>query len=370
MRKWPVVAVVVVAGFVAIWWDLDLNGRSDGYTAGDLPPGWGLDDIASCSISFSILSLNTFLVPWCTQIAAVYKWMPFLRTPTCTRETERADKITDLVSTFQPDFISLQEVWGNTEILQEGLVSAGYNIVPDYQSWGSTLKDAIKRRWLALGGLFLSYKPGWEVIWTRREQFKSSGTWSAKGVTAALYTDTHVWIMTINTHLDTEGHPENQIEQIHELFLFVNSSVYEVLDKKFFGFPFQMVVLITGDFNMKPHSTSYEAFLSTFATMEPIDIHHLQYGPIVANADYTYSSNNSMATFYPDSPEPVAHDFGIGAPDGSGRIDYIWMLKSVSSRKPQPLCRPTCRQFEVLRQPRGHELSDHWGLLARFEFWW
>src|SRR5689334_14022146 len=100
-----------------------------------------------------------------------------------------------------------------------------------------------------------------------------------------------------------------------------------------------IAMVMIGDFNIPANSKWYDGIKEIFAARDL----HAEYCTKSRKAEEaTYSSENSLVLW-----------------DGANqRIDYCWAIDRLDDYE---LLKLDVTDLEVLKQPRGEELSDHWG---------
>jgi hypothetical protein len=339
---------------------------------------------------FSLSTLNTYLIP--------SFWSKFKTNP-----IGRALKISEFYNKHQPDFIMLQEVWG------VGIPELNSNLKENYSTIFDNRKD-LKKPLLntafntvlnfvtKTGGLYYAQKPDIKLLWTDRETYKVSATHSQKGIRGHLYSmdeffynstkiidetqnaneppeknTTSRYLLVFNTHLDAFDN-KNKIIQLQQARKYIEKTLYqtvpdilkqqiEIFKKKIKP---EVGVILVGDWNIPAHHQLYQSHLLKLLgeDTEPLVDFYTQHYDLEDDKDHTYDVKNSLVT----------------VKWAKGRIDYIFGLNSLNKKlieqseennsrefnyKLVPL---KCHKYDIIRQKRGEEMTDHWPIIAKFSY--
>mmetsp|Transcript_5943 Transcript_5943/g.13518 ORF Transcript_5943/g.13518 Transcript_5943/m.13518 type:complete len:303 (+) Transcript_5943:44-952(+) len=299
-------------------------------------------------MALRLMTMNTYLVP---------AW--FTKNTSCKNQDTRAAGIGDLCVAENTDIVTLQEVWGsNTHLVQRPLENAGYFVLPGYSSWGHTILDTVAQRLGTKGGLWGAHKPSVQVLDQWKHQFSISETRSGKGALFVLYDASGIWgehsrLLLTTTHLDPFSE-KNQITQIKEIAEQLKRGVPRLIDQGLVRQAGDLAVVITGDTNIAGSDNHlYAAMLASLHNAR--DLHaEASEGELKCQDSHTYDDRNSLCEWR------------------GGRLDYILATDSVPALQdgapPVQLARVSGQNFRILRQPVGHELSDHWAVIGDLSF--
>jgi len=339
---------------------------------------------------FTLSTLNTYLIP--------SYWTKFKTNP-----VGRALKISEFYNKHQPDIIMLQEVWGvgipeinsklkenystifdNRKDLKKPLLNTAFNTVLNFVT--------------QTGGLYYAQKPDIKLLWTDRETYNISATHSQKGIRSHLYSmdeffrnSTKIidetqnanepleenvsskYLLVFNTHLDAFDN-KNKIIQLQQARKYIEKTLYQTVpdilklqieasEKK--NKP-ELGVILVGDWNIPAHHQLYKSHLLKLLgeDSEPMVDFYTHHYDMEDDKDHTYDVKNSLVT----------------VKWAKGRIDYIFGLNSLNKKliekseednnrefnyKLVPL---KCLKYDIIRQERGEEMTDHWPIIAKFAF--
>eukprot|EP00873_Tetraselmis_striata_P032834 jgi/Tetstr1/453098/TSEL_003938.t1 len=282
------------------------------------------------------------------------------------------------------DLVFLQEVWGAAQAEVQASLGPAMRMPPDRQpllpfATSGVLSDILHTLWFRLrgtGGLLHVHRAASTdaPLHTQRRSFTVSRSRSLKGVEATLWSPRQ-WqsrrLLVFNTHLDPWV-DANKLQQLREIRAFVADTVAEVSARRaeFGGDPDLasfwrgIAVLVVGDFNIK-------------STCGPMYDRMLQLlgGPDSPAQDlYRATASGGSAVAIEDelTYDIAANSLADSAGD-SGRIDYVLQLTGLPALEAtMPDAAHTapalqfmqlrCERYNIARQERGQELSDHWGL--------
>eukprot|EP01061_Rhynchopus_euleeides_P008603 TRINITY_DN1774_c1_g1_i1.p1 TRINITY_DN1774_c1_g1~~TRINITY_DN1774_c1_g1_i1.p1 ORF type:complete len:442 (+),score=128.85 TRINITY_DN1774_c1_g1_i1:86-1327(+) len=297
-----------------------------------------------------VMTFNAYLIPG---------WLVDSNNATCTRQAERATRAGELVAQ-RADVACLQEMWGSSVGCFEAATLRSMEVVPPAQrGYGVTLLDTLAYFARQTGGLYATARSAYPMLHHRSEKFASSNTKSQKGVSLAVLDVSLMfpeapYLAVFNTHLDPTNENGSQERQIRQLNGFIGRCVGQHIPEGVPGFSLGgCAVLITGDMNINSNagegSPVYAALVGGRSAEGQVlsvrDVHREWVG---GGHTTTYCSReNSLATW------------GVGE-----RLDYILAVDSVNGT---PAARVSVRSVEVLKQPAGQELSDHWPVVAEFD---
>ena len=161
------------------------------------------------------------------------------------------------------------------------------------------------------------------------------------------------FMLACNTHLIS--HPTNQrsearAQQLIECRTFISSMLQLARDQHHISLN-DCAVLLGGDFNISAVSTQYQDMKNTFGNGMR-DLFHEMFEESHLKEHFTYcGESNSMVLDHEDV----------------GRIDYLLAFDEfLVQDKVEKLLRLDCAEIKVIKQEKGKELSDHWGLEADF----
>ncbi|KAF4678260.1 hypothetical protein FOZ62_030451, partial [Perkinsus olseni] len=164
--------------------------------------------------------------------------------------------------------------------------------------------------------------------------------------------DTGLKLMVVNSHYDVLGGSDHRQSNTEDLRTLIRTATEEavgaqLIDPKRTGF------LICGDFNVIDTSPYYEKLRTLDGVAKTRDLWREVHG----DEEYRYtihSRHNKAKEVLPDAdgnslfPWPV-HPI---------RVDHLFALDELDGTQ---WARVDCSEIEVLRQPYGQELADHWG---------
>jgi len=339
---------------------------------------------------FTLSTLNTYLIP--------PYWTKFKTNP-----IKRALKISEFYNKYQPDIIMLQEVWG------VGIPEINSKLKENYSTIFDNRKDLKKPELntafnsalnfvTKTGGLYYAQKTDIKLLWTDRETYKVSATRSQKGIRGHLFSmdeffhnrtkiidetqnaneppeknESSKYLLVFNTHLDAFDN-KNKVIQLQQARKYIEKTLYQTIpdilkqqidtsEKK--GIP-EVGVILVGDWNIPAHHQLYKSHLVKLLgeDSEPLIDFYTSHYDMEDNKDHTYDVKNSLVT----------------VKWAKGRIDYIFGLNSLNKKlveqseednyrefnyKVVPL---QCLKYDIIRQERGEEMTDHWPILAKFSF--
>jgi len=289
----------------------------------------------------TIFSLNCYLMP---------KW--FNRY--CINQATRASEIGKF-SKKNKDFIVLQEMWGSNV---DKIVNEIYNthtILPRHQSrnfggYLPTVLDTLRYYWNKNGGLWFSCKNELHIKYNNQYTYTISGTKSNKGIFVCLLDISPYWenqrhLIIFNTHLDPSHFPIQQSGQLKELQYFIAESLKDVFSK----FPNMQTkdcsVLIFGDFNLGQNSNLYLEIQNLFnGHLRDLFAEKVKEGK--TEAGNTFEHANSYNPW-----------------EMNERIDYVFALDDFNyENRNYEFMSVICDNITIVKQPKGQEFSDHWGL--------
>lgn len=300
-----------------------------------------------------------------------------------------------------------------------------------YQSWGSTVLDVFQGFVRRFGGLQVAYdNQKLDLVQSNRHTFTTSISMSKKGVVSCLFkvkqdacsgenveaieNDTintpkasasldivgdtsckqegNLYVLLFNTHLDPVNFNDSQRKQLAEVREFIEQTVTTSVTNLGIACK-DLVVLCTGDFNIDGNRHPDLSTLSTLEWTTPVD---------------TISSNPNLACLNEKSLD-LYRQFNAEQPDlaldmrkalfdcrdlccelalnenvsgkcmestyeygrnslcmyDSRRLDYILAIDRVDNLEFRKV---VCKKFQVMKQARGEELSDHWPVVAELVF--
>ncbi|KAG4086192.1 hypothetical protein H8356DRAFT_1736268 [Neocallimastix lanati (nom. inval.)] len=339
---------------------------------------------------FTLSTLNTYLIP--------SYWTKFKTNP-----VGRALKISEFYNKHQPDIIMLQEVWGvgipeinsklkenystifdNRKDLKKPLLNTAFNTVLNFVT--------------QTGGLYYAQKPDIKLLWTDRETYNISATHSQKGIRSHLYSmdeffrnSTKIidetpnanesseedisskYLLVFNTHLDAFDN-KNKIIQLQQARKYIEKTLYQTvpdilklqIEASQKNSKPELGVILVGDWNIPAHHQLYKSHLLKLLgeDTEPMVDFYTHHYDMEDDKDHTYDVKNSLVT----------------VKWAKGRIDYIFGLNSLNKKlveqseednnrefnyKLVPL---KCLKYDIIRQERGEEMTDHWPIIAKFSF--
>ncbi|OUM59649.1 hypothetical protein PIROE2DRAFT_14766, partial [Piromyces sp. E2] len=236
------------------------------------------------------------------------------------------------------------------------------------------------------GGLYYAHKPEIKLVWTDRETYKVSATRSQKGIRGHLYcmdeffrnktkiiddtangTETSSkeeaskYLLVFNTHLDAFDN-KNKVIQLEQARKYIEKTLYQTIpdilskeiessDKK-------------GDWNIPAHHQLYKSHLIKLLgeETEPMVDFYTKHYQMEDDKDHTYDVKNSLVT----------------VKWAKGRIDYIFGLNSLNKKLIKQseeknsrefnyeLVPLQCLEYNIIRQEKGEEMTDHWPIIAKF----
>jgi endonuclease/exonuclease/phosphatase family metal-dependent hydrolase len=290
------------------------------------------------------------------------------------RETDPERRASSIRNTLllqqKPDLCFFQEVWGSgfQELFQDPIsqwYSAPHQPFRIFSYWpfkmAAEMGHTLFLHLWETGGLFdlasCKVEPSGKAIqctYRAKHTFTKSRSKSLKGVEATLWKippsiwtrsgesndRNHYSLLVFNTHLDP-WHPENRQSQIREILHFMEETLEAIdgqkqqeLDENWSS---RTGVLVLGDLNIKADTNEYYDLLLLNNGWKDL------FSDFDEEAE-TYSRKNSLTCY----------------PDDYGRIDYVFGVTNFKSGyRFLPL---KCRHRNILEQPTGKELSDHYAL--------
>jgi hypothetical protein len=297
----------------------------------------------------------------------------------------------------------LQEVWGvgipeinsklkenystifdNRKDLKKPLLNTAFNTVLNFVT--------------QTGGLYYAQKPDIKLLWTDRETYNISATHSQKGIRSHLYSmdeffrnSTKIidetpnanesseedisskYLLVFNTHLDAFDN-KNKIIQLQQARKYIEKTLYQTvpdilklqIEASQKNSKPELGVILVGDWNIPAHHQLYKSHLLKLLgeDTEPMVDFYTHHYDMEDDKDHTYDVKNSLVT----------------VKWAKGRIDYIFGLNSLNKKlveqseednnrefnyKLVPL---KCLKYDIIRQERGEEMTDHWPIIAKFSF--
>lgn len=260
------------------------------------------------------------------------------------------------------DLVALQEVWGPaTDTLQEQLTD--FYIPPFYRGWsmpGSNWINTLRFYMGGNGGLSCAVrKKSAYVEKSWRHSFTKSNSKSKKGVHAHLVMmdQNHGFnadeqnssiapvkspgrrrVLLVTCHLDPSNANRMIERQVVEVMDFIRRTVLDIgEDSSSYG------IVLTGDFNAHSGGSKTNPWLDgLFDGTKCRDL----YGEYVGRS---WVSSSRIETY-------GGNDLGLYEPQS---IDYIFAFDQIDDQK---FAKIAIKEVEVLMQPKGEELSDHWGI--------
>jgi endonuclease/exonuclease/phosphatase family metal-dependent hydrolase len=306
----------------------------------------------------------------------------------CVRQGERAAGLGWLCRSLAADVCVFQEVWGSQVSALERLlgVEDGLYYVPERfrsvrapfsdSSAGSSVLDTVKMGLIGTptGGLWVAVHRDLPVVWERAKQFSTSGTRSGKGMFAFLVDTTsreslprHV--LFVATHLDP-GHSEelvlSQKAQCRDLRDFLGECISEATDvlRALDNTPSgrgdtrpDFAVVVAGDFNASPNSEVFTELSRLLVS--PNDLYLEACQAEGKQLEHTYDEENSLMMWLPSERIDFVLNVLRLASDDKEDDDDVDSTETQRSY----LAPVTASGGSLLKQPRGDELSDHWGVL-------
>jgi len=339
---------------------------------------------------FSLSTLNTYLIP--------SYWSKFKTNP-----VGRALKISEFYNKNQVDILMLQEVWGVgiPEILSK--LKDNYSTIFDNRkdlkkTEFNTAYNTVLNFVTQTGGLFYAQKPDIKLLWTDRDTYKVSATRSQKGIRGHLYSmdrffnnktkiidetqnitdnivkdDASKYLVVFNTHLDAFD-DKNKIIQLQQARKYIETTLYQTIpnilsqqintsEKKVLP---EVGVILVGDWNIPAHHQLYKSHLLKLMgdETEPMIDYYTKHHQMEDDKDHTYDVKNSLVT----------------VKWAKGRIDYVFGINSLNNKLVQQseednnrefnykLVPLNCLSYDIIRQPRGEEMTDHWPIITKFSF--
>lgn len=333
--------------------------------------------------TFTLSTLNTYLIP--------PSWTRYKTNPIA-----RAKEISKFYNKHNPDIIMLQEVWGvgipeiNSKIKNTHLTFFDKRIKLPTNLLNTATNSAIN--FLSqTGGLYYAHKPILPLLWTNRETYKVSATRSQKGIRGHLFNMDNLlkkekgnedepskYLLIFNTHLDAFN-DANKAVQLDQAKKFIqktlNTTLPTLLEKENLqktlksqsissGPLPEVAVAMVGDWNIPAHHKLYSSHLINLLGDGVLTDFYTKWYTPEKDKDHTYDSNNSLVTVH----------------WAKGRIDYIFGLNSEKatttsssssnsfnpSKKNYQLVSLDCQEYNIIRQKKGKEMTDHWPIIAKF----
>jgi len=339
---------------------------------------------------FTLSTLNTYLIP--------SYWSKFKTNP-----IGRALRISEFYNKHQPDILMLQEVWGVGIPEINSKLNENYSTIfdnrKDLKNAGlNTAFNTALNFTTKTGGLYYAQKTDIKLLWTDRETYKVSATRSQKGIRGHLFfmdtffqnktkiideiqnineptekNESSKYLLVFNTHLDAFDN-KNKVIQLQQARRYIEKTLYQTIpdimeqeiatyEKK--NVP-EVAVVLVGDWNIPAHHQLYKSHLLKLLgdDTEPMIDFYTKHFDMEDDKNHTYDVKNPLVT----------------VKWAKGRIDYIFGLNSLNKKlveqseennnkefnyKIVPL---KCLEYDIIRQERGEELSDHWPILAKFSF--
>ncbi|PRP81105.1 hypothetical protein PROFUN_01939 [Planoprotostelium fungivorum] len=314
----------------------------------------------------SLFSLNCYLVPSLFSFKKVNS--------TCREQGSRSGLIADLVIKKKPDVILFQEMWGTNVNQIHHKLAPQYHLQPSTGSWGgvtpslwnlygykTTILDPLLFWLNHSGGLMSGFdRNKFHLKDWKKHTFTVSESGSRKGVSCLHLDTSSLWgegssVMLFNTHLDP-NHRDNKREQISQIHSFVKQSQIQILNLRKSSIEkaeqggtqvSKCGVLIVGDFNI-PSSWKEERQL-LLDRLNARDLYSEHITQCSLEEDFTYESDNSYFTKLVETKT-------------SRRIDYVLAVDSVDDKKMLPL---SVHGWDIEKQERGREVSDHWAQIIQ-----
>eukprot|EP00760_Papus_ankaliazontas_P028443 PhM_4_TR3714/c0_g1_i1/m.12261 len=317
------------------------------------------------SITFRVLSYNTYLVP---------SFYVDEETITCRDQKARATAIGALIADNNVDFACLQEIWGaDMKAMEEPLhrqnTSGNTYIVHPYcSSWGlGTYVDTAAQYLCRRGGLWMAHKGGdttcqISLLSSRWYRYKATNhPVHNKCVHATRFQiggNANRFLILLNTHLDPLDTDDVIQKQGKELKQFITDVLTS--DDSFIprgrGLEAKTSVLLVGDFNACANDTTHKVTKSLFDNLgvtsgdardllrEGLSLSHFSSDIPLLPATYSGEENSLVV----HKKEHYRLDWQIG-------IDR-WCGTTLCPLKVE-------KHSFVVKQPKGHEVSDHWGVM-------
>ncbi|KAJ3079383.1 hypothetical protein HK102_003823 [Quaeritorhiza haematococci] len=375
----------------------------------------------------TLLSLNTYLIPpFLTKhktlpILRASRLSAFLQSPPTPTTTQTPKPhIAFLQEAWGPGFDILNARTKGYTAPPE-IRSAVTEVLPFIPRAVKTVWDWWRLwSWHGTGGLHCLWKEeteqakkaeGVKLLYSSREQYNVSATRSRKGVYLTLWDVSALWgpfryLAVFNTHLDAFNN-DNKRVQISQLAQLVKRSLTKdvtkvVEERARIGWggkeeswekgpvgawsrdaepPLARVgVVMVGDFNMVAGGDMYKDVLMGMFDDGAKEFAHTQTSVTNAEEECKKTDQTTLVDYCHALHGDKAHDMAtydrnnsiVEVPGNFGRIDYVLGVHGFSIKDPitgdkkwirtMPL---KCVSFEVLKQPRGEEMSDHWPVIAQ-----
>lgn len=216
------------------------------------------------------------------------------------------------------------------------------------------------------GGTWFSFLKSFPLLWHNKTTFPVSESLSKKGVQGILLNVNQIWpkkfLLLFNTHLDPNL-SSNREKQVEVILQFMANSLKHIEA----NYPISEIgVLLIGDFNISSDWEEYSRLMKQLGEQtKVVDLFAQHFNQVQATNNssssssigkqidrsiqkYTYEPSNSLATETHKSPR---------------RIDYIFAFNEFSfpsSNSKYSFLPLDVKNFQILKQPYGKELSDHW----------
>ncbi|EER02324.1 hypothetical protein Pmar_PMAR006646 [Perkinsus marinus ATCC 50983] len=277
-------------------------------------------------------------------------------------EEERSRGIGEMAA--KHDLALLQEVWGSYTYNIDRALKSSHDVLEGYSSSsGSNYTDWWYMYWKQTGGLYEAWRkegPLRKLKWWKKT-FRKSVPFTQQGcictcfqVADAQGVDTPMKLMVVNSHYDVLGGYTHRQSNTEDLKSLIKTALEEAIASELID-PQRTGFLVCGDFNVFDISPYYEKLRTLDGVAKTRDLWREVHGDDDGEYRYTVHSHHKKAketlpnadgnSLFPWPLPPI-------------RIDHFLALDEFEGIK---FARIECSEIEVLRQPYGKELADHWG---------
>lgn len=266
-----------------------------------------------------VLSLFSGCAPKNEPITVITQNIRYCDDPDGNEITRRAKRFNQLVQTYTPDIMCIQEVTNTWSKLLDGIFSSTYTMVGEFDG-GPDSTQGNKVAILFRTERFELIDSG--TFWlsdTPQEVSKYEGSKTKRICTWTLLKEVEIGktFLVCNTHLDTNS---------DEVRLAQYQVIYQQLGEKFSQYP----TIFTGDFNSTPD------------------------GEVYAQLTKTFQDPHISALTKSHLGDGTSH--GYGKVTGR-RIDYCFYNEKF-----------VAEDYRVLTEDFGGYVSDHYGVMTKYTF--
>lgn len=176
-------------------------------------------------------------------------------------------------------------------------------------------------------------------------------------------------LIVVNVHLDPTNENGAIDKQMAEIAEFIIKDIAG--DAEFCPSSKDVGVILVGDFNVAPGSPSLRILLTALQLRDLYAERQNGVEPISQNAAERAFQQGPGAASLPDGSADTTYDSktnGLAMWTTSTRIDLQFAIDGLYDDRQVKFQRIECVRADILRQPRGQELSDHWPVLLGLRF--